>query len=103
MQKLFMEKTTRSEKQQLNKEADNSFFIFEQKLEASSLEELEKMANDLNYLGTSFDPFSNKEMDAKQNDIIKDFPIDSSDPFKMTNTILKLLDTIEKQIKKRYH
>lgn len=77
-------------------------FNFESWLLNLSNEELNELSINLNYLGIHFDPFSSNPS-VKEKQIIKSLGLELflDDPFQFTNIILKRLDEIETEQKRR--
>lgn len=78
------------------------FFEFEKMVKLASSRELRILAEKLNQLGLEFDPFvpiKNDEIDELIITLGLECMID--DPFQFTNVILKKLDIIETELKKR--
>ncbi len=68
-----------------------------------SYEQLSMVHKKLNYLCLNFDPFVIAEPSAEEENIIEEFNLGTllNDPFRYTNTILQMLNTIETELKQR--
>lgn len=79
-------------------------FTFETQVLALSDDELTDLAEKLNKLGIQFDPFSGK-LTKEDQELISSLQLELflDDPFQFTNIVLKRLDEIETELKKRNH
>ena len=76
---------------------------FNSEMQLMSYEQLSMVLKKLNYLCLNFDPFIVAEPTAEEENIIEEFYLSPllNDPFRYTNTILQMLNTVETELKQR--
>lgn len=76
---------------------------FKNEVLSCSVDDLKKLQMKLNYLCMEIDPYNCLDLSVEEENILNDFSLKFflENPFDFTNIILKMLDLIETEIKKR--
>lgn len=81
----------------------NRLVNFKNEIEESNQKKLKLVAMKLNYLCLSFDPYKTDDISIEETNILNEFNLNEflSNPFDFTNHVLRLLDIVETEIKRR--